>query len=127
MIGNIVTSVLAKCFTKLQLSLGILATAKKLIEHLQVRNNIRYHEVRRFKVSAAVASDSNDVEVQSCNGLIQIISDHFDAHIHSQNGLRDTHSCNHHCPTSTQRFIIGKGKRPIPRLRRVEKCEVERN
>ena len=35
MIGNIVTSVLAKSFTKLQLSLGILDNDKKLIEHLQ--------------------------------------------------------------------------------------------
>ena len=77
------TSVLAKSFTKLQLSLGILANDKKLIEDLHEYGiTSSYHEVRRFKVFAAVASDSNDVEVQLCNGLIQIISDNFDEHIH---------------------------------------------
>ena len=48
-----------------------------------------YQEFRWFKVSAAASSDNNDKEVIASDGLFQIVSDNFDAHIHSQNGLKE--------------------------------------
>ena len=94
MIGNIITSVMTKRFTRLQLALSVLASNKTLIEHLHEYGiTSTYDEFRRFKVSAAAATDaSNHKEVDAKDGLIQIIADNFDAHIHSQNGLKETHS-----------------------------------
>ena len=34
-------------------------------------------------------SDDKGEELQSSDGLIQVASDNFDAHIHSQNGLTE--------------------------------------
>ena len=54
MIGNIVTSVVTKQFTKLQLALSVLASDRKLIEHLHdYEITSTFQEFRRFKVSAA--------------------------------------------------------------------------
>ena len=89
MTGNIVTSVVTKSFTKLQLVLSVLASDRKLIEHLHEYGiTSTYKEFRRFKVSAAASSDNNDQEVRARYGLIQIVADNFDANIHSQNGLK---------------------------------------
>ena len=94
MIGNIITFVMTKRFTRLQLALSVLASNKTLIEHLHEYGiTSTYDEFRRFKVSAAAATDaSNHKEIDAKDGLIQIIADNFDAHIHSQNGLKETHS-----------------------------------
>ena len=85
---------MTKQFTRLQLALSVLASNKTLIEHLHEHGiTSTYDEFRRFKVSAAAATDaSNHKEVDAKDGLIQIIADNFDAHIHSQNGLKETHS-----------------------------------
>ena len=90
-IGAIVTSVLTNPFTQMQLALGILVLDKKLIEHLHEYGiTCRYHELRRCKISAAVESDEKAEDLQSSDGPIQVVSDNFDAHIHSQNGLKET-------------------------------------
>ena len=85
---------MTKQFTRLQLALSVLASNKTLIEHLHEYGiTSTYDEFRRFKVSAAAATDaSNHKEVDAKDGLIQIIADNFDAHIHFQNGLKETHS-----------------------------------
>ena len=94
MIGNIITSVMTKRFTRFELALSVLASNKTLIEHLHEYGiTSTYDEFRRSKVSAAAATDaSNQKEVDAKDGLIQIIADNFDAHIHSQNGLKEKHS-----------------------------------
>ena len=117
MIGNIVTAMVTKRFTSLQLSLDILARDKKLIEHLHDYGiPSTYQEVRRFKISAAVASGNETTETQfnSSDGRIQVISDNFDAHIHSQNGLKETHSLAAAQPATT---INTSKRKPIPRLK----------
>ena len=95
LIGNMVTSSFCRKYTSLQLSLGILLREKKLIEHFYCYNVCcSYDEVRRFKLSAAVAcKDSQTMGVLSDhkNGLVQVIADNFDANISSQNGLKQTH------------------------------------
>ena len=54
MIRNTATSVVTKQFTKLQLALSILASDRKLIEHLHDYGiTFTYQEFRRFKVPAA--------------------------------------------------------------------------
>ena len=82
------TAAMTNSFTHLQLSLGILVHDKKLVEHLQEYGlTSTYHEVRRYKISAAVASDEKGEKLLSSDGLVQVIPDNFDAHIHLQIGL----------------------------------------
>ena len=52
-----------------------------------------YHEVKRFKVSAAAAGDKNglSLNMNDSDSLIQVITDNFDATINSQNGMKQTH------------------------------------
>ena len=119
MVGNIVKGIVTKRHTKLQLSLGILVREKKLIEHLHEYGiTSTYQEVRRFKISAAVAGENQttDAKLNSTDGLIQAISDNFDAHIHSQNGLKETHVL---ATIITQPVTSIKvaHRNPIPRLK----------
>ena len=100
-------------------ALGILARDKKLIEHLHDYGITSiYQEVQRFKISAAVASENETTETQfnSTDGLIQVISDNFDAHIHSQNGLKETHSLATIAAHPATTINTSKWK-PIPRLK----------
>ena len=96
MVGNIVISCVSKRHTTLQIALGVLARDKKLIQHLHEYSvTSSYDEVRRFKISAAAASDKTSVRSIFGNpdqGLIQTVANNFDATISSQNGLRQTHS-----------------------------------
>ena len=94
MICSIVTSEILGSFTPLQLSLGLLINEKsKLNELYKYRITANYNEIRRFKISAAITSDqaSSKLRLDANNGLIQYISDNFDAQINSQNGLKQTH------------------------------------
>lgn len=71
--------------------MSVLVHDKKLIEYLQEYGiTCSYHEFKRFTVSAAVASNSNDMELDSSEGLIYVESGNFDAHVHSQNGFKET-------------------------------------
>ena len=53
-----------------------------------------YHEVKKFKVSAAAAADKNGLclKMNAYDGLIQVITDNFDATINSQNRMKQTHA-----------------------------------
>ena len=116
MIGNIVTSVVTKRFPKLQLALSVLASDRKLIEHLHEYGITSiYQKFWRFKVSAAALSDNNDKEVRTRDGLIQIVADNFDARIHSQNGLKETHNMATIIPQPAHKYE--PSKTPIPRLK----------
>ena len=60
------TAAMTNSFTHLQLSLGILVHDKKLVEHLQEYGlTSTYHEVGRYKISAAVASDEKGEKLLS--------------------------------------------------------------
>ena len=92
MAGNTITSDVSKRPTLLQIYLGILVREKKLIEHLyQHKVTSTYHEVRRFRYSAAASNNNNLTTMNSKDGIIQVVSDNFDADICSQNGLQQTH------------------------------------
>ena len=96
LIGNIVTSVINNCYTDLQVSLGVVIGKKALIQdcfHFGV--SCSYEEVLRFKDSAAAAAvrDSKLMGISAeSDGLVQVVSDNFDANISSQNGLVSTHA-----------------------------------
>ena len=93
MIGVIVASVLKNSFTQLQLALGTLVRDKQLTEHLQECGIASsYHEVRRYKLSAAVESYERGEELHLSDCYIQVVSDIFEAHFHSQNRLKEAHS-----------------------------------
>ena len=49
-----------------------------------------YHELRRFKISAAAHEDSEKPKV--AKHLIQVISDNFDCDVSTPNGLKQTHA-----------------------------------
>jgi hypothetical protein len=122
MVAHIITSAILSKPTMLQVALGVLAHDKKLIEHLHDYGiTSTYQEVRRYKVSAAVSSGSLSLNLQSSDGLIQIISDNFDAHIHSQNGMKQTNGL----ATIITQSVSGSNNRTdfnpkIPRLREEE-------
>ena len=112
MIGNIVTSVVT--FYKIAIGTffwhqyGITST---------------YQEFRRFKISTAASSDNDDKEVRAGDGLIQIVADNFDAHIHSQNGLKETHNMATIIAQPTHKYE--PSKTPIPRLKQENLKSVE--
>ena len=90
-----VTSVAANTFVMLQLALALLVNGKRVIETLhEFWITPTHHEVRRFKVSAAAAADKNGLplNMNAFDGLIQVITDNFDATINSQNGMKQTHA-----------------------------------
>ena len=95
LINHIVTSVTSGNFSMLQLALALLVRDKRVIERLhEFGVTTTYHEVRRFKASAAAAQDKNgsSLDMDASDGLVQAISDYFDATIHSQNGIKQTHA-----------------------------------
>ena len=51
-----------------------------------------YDEIRRFKISAASSSGKEITQFNCENGLIQGVSDNFDATLSTQNGSKQTHS-----------------------------------
>ena len=59
-------------------------------------------------------SDEKGEELQSSDGLIQVVSDNFDAHIHSQNELKETHSLATMITQSQSKPSLSRN--PIPRL-----------
>ena len=60
MVGNIIISTVRRVCTKLQLSLGVLARKKKLIEKLHAfKITSTYQEVRQFRISAAAEAETH--------------------------------------------------------------------
>ena len=93
MIGSIITSIITMKPTMLQVGLGLVANHKPIIEHIhEYRVTSTYHEVRRFKMSSPVSNTESSglADFDAKNGLIQVISENFDAHIHTRNGLKQT-------------------------------------
>ena len=78
----------------LQVSLGAIVNRKEMIEYLHDYGIVApYDKVRRLKMSAAAIANSpwRSVDLEASHGLIQGVSDNFDALILSQNGLVQTH------------------------------------
>ena len=96
LIGNIITNIITNQPTTRQIALAVVLNRKSLIEELyHFRVNCSYNELLRFKSSAAVAA-VKDSDIRgignASSGLVQVITDTFNATISSQNGLRSTHS-----------------------------------
>ena len=88
LIGNIITSIVQDCSTPLQLALGtLLIRSKSLLNHFrEYRVTCSHDEMLRFKKSAAVHS-AKAVYLQGVpdnNSLFQVITDNYDAILHSQ-------------------------------------------
>ena len=91
MIGSIISSIITTNPTMLQVDLGLVAYHKPAIDNLhEYRVTSTYHEILRFKISSAESNTESSclTGFDAKNGLIQVISDNFDAHIHNQNGLK---------------------------------------
>ena len=92
LISNIITGAVT---SMLQVSLGLLVQKKQVIDHLHEYGvTASYDEIRRFKISAPAASTKQEqsIRLKSGCGLIQGVSDNFDATLSTQNGLKQTHS-----------------------------------
>ena len=90
-----VVSAAANTFSMLQLALPLLVDDKRVIETLhEFGITTTYHEVRRFKVSAATAADKNGLclNMNASDGFIQVTTDNFYATINSQSGKKQTHA-----------------------------------
>ena len=75
----------------LQVALGLWIEGKRDIEHFREYEIVStYVETRRFKVSAS--SGATQVKLDARNGMVQGISDNFDANLCTQNGIK--HTCN---------------------------------
>ena len=86
LISSMITTIATSKVSMLQVALGLLVQDKKHIEHLyEYGVTSSYDEVRRFKISAAhSAIQENEQYFDSEEGLIQGVSDNFDAHLSTQ-------------------------------------------
>ena len=118
LISGMVSTISKSKTSILQVALGLLVHEKRLIEHLYEYGVVAsYDEVRRFKISSA-AENRVQLKLESRNGLIQGISDNFDAHLNTQNGLKQTHSL---ATIITQQSRQNPVRRePIKRLKKSE-------
>ena len=97
MIGNIIASIVTSQPILLQVYLGVLVHVKKLIKHFfDYWLTSSYEEVRRFKISAAVAKREKEkkrtsIGLNAKDGLKEAVADSFDAEIHYLNGLQQIH------------------------------------
>lgn len=94
-ICSMVTSCLKSVPSQLQIAFGNLIEKKSTIEKLShFKITTTYDEHRRFRASVAKACDVDYSlrGIEEGNGLIQVVADNFDANIHSENGLKQTHS-----------------------------------
>ena len=92
MVRSIVINVTSGNFTPLQISLSLLLhEKKKIIELSKYSVSCTYDEIKRFKQFAAVDKRFKRTVLNSKNGLIQYVSDNFDAQICSQNSIKQTH------------------------------------
>ena len=94
LMSSMIKTVMTSRVSILQVALGLEVQEKRLIEHLyEYRVTASYDEVGRFRHSAAFsAGQSPLLKFKSKGGLIQGISDNFDAHLCTQNGLQQTHA-----------------------------------
>jgi len=96
LIGNMITSLVAKRKTDLLVDLAVMIYNKSKIQHLHDYGVVcSYDEYLRFRSSAAVhASQFAKTSIFSNHtaGLVQAVADNFDCNISSMNGLKQTHS-----------------------------------
>ena len=98
MICNMITNLINKHPTPLQVAIGVAIKEKELIQELYSFGVVcSYDEVLRFRKSAAMASKAVSTRglvhaSEKGAGLVQVIVDNFDASISSQNGLQSVHA-----------------------------------
>ena len=96
MIGQIILSTVCGHATSLQVALGVMLNQQRnLVDQFHKFGvTCTYNELRRFRISAAVAMDKDDqgiAQFDSNEGLVQVVADNFDTQISSQNGKKVTH------------------------------------
>ena len=103
--------------------------SRDLIEHLHDYGVCStYHETRCFKVSAAVNNrKSSAQELRAENGLIQVVSDNFNANINTQNVIRQTNGMATIVTQTQSRLSQQFAKPDIPRLKQEELKNIKLN
>ena len=119
LISSMIASTASSNISMLQVALGLLVQENLLIENLY-----EYGVIRRFKISAAAASkNKNKSKIKQNGGLIQGVSDNFDANLCTQNGIKQTYSL---ASIVTQYDTTNiKAKKPIPSMRKTELSTVK--
>ena len=96
LIGNMITSCVAKRYTSLMVALAVMVRQKEVVEHLhEYRVVCSYDELKRFRPSVAFhacSANNSSILRHHSEGLVQAVADNFDCNISSMNGLRQTHS-----------------------------------
>ena len=118
LISSIIATISSSKSSNLQVALGVCIQEKKLIDHLyEYEITASYDEIRRFKISAASSSGKEITQFNCENGLIQGVSDNFDATLSTQNGLKQTHSLAS-IVIQHNRKPAQRTRKPIPRLKK---------
>ena len=125
LISNIVTSMTSSKVSMLQISLGLFVREKKIIECLQELGVTSSYDVRRFKISAAHHASKDHLILDSEKGLIQGISDTFDANLSTQNGWKQTHSLATVLLQCGNLTHVADSRSLIPRLKKEDLSSVE--
>ena len=129
LIGNIVTSKVAKRFTQLSLTLAVMVGKKKTVKKLSKFGVVStYDELNRFRVSAAAAAHKkirNGPLRHHSQGLVQGLADNFDLNISSVNGQKQTHSMALMMVQSGGNISDDEEEDEIPRLKKEELKDVE--
>ena len=126
LLGNIITSIVAKRYTNLQIALAIMAQKKSTIEHLyDYRVTCSYDELVRFRTSAAAWTanrQTGDIIGHHTQGIVQVLADNFDCNISSMNGKKQTHSLATIVvqPDNNECEVIDRAAMEIPRLKKQE-------
>ena len=95
LIGSIISSIVTKQWTNLQIAMSNMVRKKHLIEELHHYGiTSTYDEYRLFRVSVACAVQKRQAKFSLHNSkkLIQAVGDNFDAKLSTPNGLKQTHS-----------------------------------
>ena len=104
----------------LQVALGLLCHEKELIEHLHEYGvTCSYSEIRQFGLSAALQDETESFNSEK--GLIQEISDNFNANLCTQNGLQQTHSM----ATIVTQIVHSDEKGSRKHITRIKKDEIK--
>ena len=123
----------------LQIGLGLVARSRNVIEYLydsRINSHITIHicstfqETRCFKVSAAVSNrNSSAQELEVENGLIQVVSNNFNANRNTQNGIKQTNGISTIVSqTKKQTFTtVCKTRCSQTKARRTQKHQANRN
>ena len=117
LITGIINTISNNRTSMLQVALALLVEGKKDLEHLHEYAAIStYDEICQFEISTA-SSGATQVKLDATKGMVEGISDNFDATLCTQNGVKQTHCM---ATSITQNASEIRERTPVPRSSKAE-------